>query len=161
MTFDILEEIEEITTNTNYIIEIYKNTSIICSGNMKYKINKSAKNIIDENCKNFGSTLKGRIDSAKSKTNFKYKTPIILSEQLKLVLFPIGNYENAQNAWFSLKTIANYRSIKNGKTEVRFTNGLVEEFDFSYYRFKNQYIKAMSLYMKYYDRQFAQQIIFN
>ena len=114
---DKLEEIEEITTNTNYIIEICKNTSIICSGNMKYKINKSAKNIIDENCKNFGSTLKGRIDSAKSKTNFKYKTPIILSEQLKLVLFPIGNYENAQNAWFSLKTIANYRSIKNGKTE--------------------------------------------
>ena len=48
MNFDILEEIEEITTNTNYIIEIYKNTSIICSGNMKYKINKSAKNIIDE-----------------------------------------------------------------------------------------------------------------
>ena len=125
MNFDILEEIEEITTNTNYIIEIYKNTSIICSGNMKYK------------------------------------TPIKLTEQIKLVLFPNGNYENAQNAWFSLKTIANYRSIKNGKTEVRFTNGLVEEFDFSYYRFKNQYIKAMSLYMKYYDRQFAQQIIFN
>ena len=49
MNFDILEEIEEITTNTNYIIEIYKNTSIICSGNMKYKINKSAKNIADKN----------------------------------------------------------------------------------------------------------------
>lgn len=146
------KEFIELSEVTKYVLGAGKNKSIIKDGNKKYEVDVSAFEIINDNCKNFGSTLEGRVVAAYEKTKISYKTPIILSEMLRLVVFPTTNCKSDDCMWFFLRSIENYEKTENGNTRVYFKDRTCEEFNVTYFTFNGQFMKALQVFINFFDK---------
>ena len=63
-------------------------TEIIEKSN-DYIIDNDAYKVMDESCKYYGSSYKGRLEAAKILLNCSYKLPILVEESSVLIFFPI------------------------------------------------------------------------
>ena len=77
----------EITSST-LIIMASELGSIVYDYEGKHLIKLSTGKLIEDNCKNYGSSFKGRKDGTKALTGIRYKTPIIISELNRIIFFP-------------------------------------------------------------------------
>lgn len=117
-----------------------------------YDVELSTVKLLDDNCKNYGSTLKGRKEGTEALTGIKYKTPIIISELNKIIFFPTASSRSNDCNWISVNNIKDY--YKNGKkTIIVFSNGLEYEIDTSYYVIENQVLKSALLESKLYKNE--------
>ena len=107
-------------------------------------VNKSAKSIIDESCKYFGSTYQGRIDGSKEVLKMNYKLPIVIEDFNGLIFFPTSSPRFKECIWISLNNIDNY--IKNDKSsKIYFIGGNEFDIEISYYSLENQIFRASLL----------------
>lgn len=102
------------------------------------------KEILNESCINYGSSLNGRIKGSKYALKSKYKLPIIISEKEKLVFFPVK--EMGREIWVNFDMIKELKR-KNSGVVVCFKNGLSQEINVSYTVFNNQVLKASRLWI--------------
>ena len=141
----------EITKST-HIILANKNSTIVYDHSGKSIINMNILKLLDDNCKNYGSSLKGRREGSEALTGIKYKVPIILSEYNKIVLFPTSSTRNVDCNWISLNNIKSYH--KNGKnTVIVFNDDFRYEINVSYYVIENQIMKSAFLESKLYKNE--------
>jgi len=142
----------EINISTLLLIS-NKNNTTIYDYDGKHSINLSTVKILDNNCKNYGSSLKGRKEGTEALTGIKYKTPIIVSELNKIIFFPTSSTRNDDCSWISLNNIKNY--YKKGKnTLLIFNNGFEYEINVSYYVIENQILKSTLLESKLYKKEY-------
>lgn len=104
------------------IIPTYKGTNIITKGGIK-SLDLDSKSFLDNSCRYYGSSLKGRIDGAREMLGIKYKSPIIVSEFYKIVMFPTEAYNLFSCTWINVESVYKYYYKNNSNVRIVFKNG--------------------------------------
>jgi len=142
----------EINSSTIAIIPLDNNSSKIYEEEEEYIVNKSSNKIIEENCKFYGSSYKGRCEGTKYLTGIKSKYPIIIEESRNIIFFPTSSIRSNENIWLSLNKIKSFNKNKFGSVIV-FNNNKKIEINISLYSLDNQYCRANLLKAKIYDKK--------
>lgn len=140
----MLEEYE-INKNTLVVMPYGEESSRVIETGNNFLVNKKTSKIIDDSCKFFGSSYKGRFQGTKRLTGIKYKSPIIVEETSPIIIFPTDSPRSEGCCWVNLKNVEKYFSNEYG-TKVRFNNGLSIVMNISYNSFDNQILRASRLY---------------
>jgi len=112
----------EISKGTLAIVPNEENNSLVYEDNERYIIYQKPYQIMEESCKYFGSTYKGRKDSAKSMLGAEYKVPIIVEDTNSLILFPTTSPTAEDCVWISLKRVKNIEKVDSFNTRIIFDN---------------------------------------
>lgn len=133
-----------INSNTLIILSI-GNKSKVIEKYVTYYIDKTPQQIIDESCKNYGSSLKGRIDASNYLLSVKYKCPIIISETKEIIMFPTKSIRNFDCIWINFKAIDKYHSVCQNRVLISLINGEKVEINTSSRIITNQILKSSRL----------------
>ena len=98
----------EINAETLAIIPISSHVSKIIEKHDTFIVNKSTLEIIDDSCRFFGSSYKGRHEGTKSILGVSYKAPIVIEESRDLIFFPTHSPRFDECCWISLSEIEKY-----------------------------------------------------
>ncbi len=139
-----MDEKYEINRSTLAIIPIDSNQSQIIETMSTFIINRSARKIINENCRMYGSSYQGRYDGSTVLLGTKYKNPIIISEINGIIFFPTLSARDARCCWICSNHIETYEK-KGAKTLIKFKNAADLIIDCSYYIIDNQVLKSALL----------------
>ena len=112
----------EISQGTLAIVPTEADNSLVYEDNERYIINEKPYQIMEESCKYFGSTYKGRKDSAKSMLGAEYKVPIIIEDTNNLIVFPTTSPTSEDCVWISLKRVKNIEKVDSFNTRIIFDN---------------------------------------
>ncbi len=137
----------EINDSTLLLIPEKEKITRVVEANNEFYVAMSVFNIIDESCKNFGSSYYGRHEGTKKMLGFKYKTPIIVSEINNIIFFPTIAPKETYCVWISQNNIEKYRREGNIPI-ITFKNNKDYEPAISYYIIENQIYKATMLEAK-------------
>lgn len=99
-----------------------RENSLIYEDENRYIIEETPFKIMEESCKYFGSTYKGRKESAKSILGAEYKVPIIVEDSNNLIVFPTTSPESDDCVWISLNRLKNFEAIDANNTKITFDN---------------------------------------
>ena len=80
-----------INRGTCAIIPIENEMSEVVELDTSFVVKKTPIEIIDESCRYFGSSYKGRNDGAKIMLGMNYKLPILIEEFNNLIFFPTSS----------------------------------------------------------------------
>lgn len=126
-------------------IKHFKYNSLVIEEDATYCVNQTPLHIIKATCKKNWSDYEGRRDAIIKQTNYRYKTPMILSELQLLFAFPTTGTDQFACAWICLHAIK--RIGKEGATSsVTFHNGQKITLDISHHILKTQIERTQSLY---------------
>ena len=112
----------EISQGTLAIVPNEADNSLVYEDNERYIINEKPYQIMEDSCKYFGSTYKGRKDSAKSMLGAEYKVPIIIEDTNNLIVFPTTSPTSDDCVWISLKRVKNIEKVDSFNTRIIFDN---------------------------------------
>ena len=96
-----------INEKTIAIRKVNKKTIIYDVDNIRV-INKNIKNLLNINCNFYGSSLDGRINSAKKILNIKYRVPFLLDELNNIILIPLNSIRDNHCLYLIQNKIINY-----------------------------------------------------
>lgn len=134
-----------VTRHTLAIIPIEENkTEVIEDYNIKI-IHDSSLNIIDESCKFYGSSLKGRAEGTNYLIGIRYKCPILVSEKDLLIFFPTTSAKKSDCSWINYNEIMAYQSINDDCVQIFFKNGKKLDLVVTNYIFTTQLLKSSRL----------------
>jgi len=134
----------EISEDTLAIIgDNFGNTKII-EKNQEYEISKRAYEIMDENCKYYGSSYNGRLKSAKEILDCSYKLPIVMEESTMLIFFPTKSSLLEDCCWINYNAIEENEN-KGSKTLLKLINSKEIMIDMSLLSLKNQIYRSTRL----------------
>lgn len=111
-----------LNTDIYAVIPTYTGTKIVTK-NGNIDVNKDSKSFLDESCRYYGSSLHGRIEGAREILGVKYKTPIIVSEFYKIVMFPTEAFKLNSCCWINVDAIYKYYYQKKNIVRIIFKNG--------------------------------------
>ncbi|WP_245676742.1 competence protein ComK [Bacillus solimangrovi] len=94
--------------------------------------------IIDDSCRYFGSSLKGRQEGTKAITGISYKSPIAIDPSSGIYMFPTNSPRCNHCSWIAHQYISHYAPSDDGRTSVTFTNGQSLLLEISFRSFENQ-----------------------
>ena len=114
-----------INNATIAILKQEKRTIIYDVENIRV-INKHTRKLLEENCLFYGSSMEGRIKSAKNILNIKYKVPIIISESDNLTLIPVNAMRSKECLFLVASKIIDYKALddKEKMLVIRCVNNL-------------------------------------
>lgn len=134
----------EINKNTNAIIYLDFEKSLIIEKDNEFEINLSTTKIINKSCSFFGSSYLGRLQGTKEILGVSYKAPIIIEESNPIIFFPTSSPRGDKCSWISLNNLENYYA--NGKkSEIIFSCGKQLLVDIPYNILDNQVLRATRL----------------
>ncbi len=134
----------EINSDTLAIIPLSNYKSKIIEKNNELEVDMTPMKIIDNSCRYFGSSYKGRFFGTRSLIGVSHKAPIIVEESRELIFFPTSSPRLYECAWISLKNINDYKRTPNSSIIV-FNTGYNLELDMSYGSLDNQILRAARL----------------
>ena len=139
----MLEEYE-INSSTLAVLPVDEETSKILEEEGEYYVKRATVDIIDDSCKYFGSSLKGRNEGTKTLIGGNYKLPVVIEETRNIIFFPTSSPRLEECAWISLNNLDNYfKKEKNGI--IKFKNGLILDSGISIFSLENQVLRASRL----------------
>ena len=134
----------EIDLSTLILIGIDANNTKVITKDNEFIIKESAKKIVDNSCRFFGSNLQERINATNRLVKMASKTPIIVEETRNIIFFPLKSTREKVNIWISFNHLENY--VKDGNnTILTFKNGKKVSIKFSYYIVDNQVTRSLIL----------------
>lgn len=131
----------EITPQTIAVIaqvEDGKTTSLILEEEAQYETFESPSKVIDQACKFFGSSLKGRQEGTREISGLTHKAPISIDPQSGMYFFPTASPVKYNCSWIAHTHIKTIREAKYGMTEIEFNNEKKIIFDVSLGSMMNQ-----------------------
>ena len=134
----------QITSETLAIISMGISKAHILEKNDEFFVNKSAYDIINENCIRYGSSYDGRKAGTKYLTGSCYKCPIIVEENTNTIVFPTKSPKNIGCIWINLENLDRIER-NNELVKLNFCNGSFMNIKASYYSIENQYLRAALL----------------
>ncbi|WP_096154040.1 competence protein ComK [Bacillus sp. FJAT-45066] len=102
--------------------------------------------ILNRNCLDYGASITGRREAIIHKTNYVQKTPILISETLKLIIFPTHSPENMNCAWFMYHQIKRVTPIDKNRCEIVMHNTTKLEAQVSYQALLQQIHKSAVIF---------------
>ena len=133
-----------ISSDTLAVIPINKKKSKIYETDNVIIIEKSAKKIIEENCKYYGSSYEGRRKGTVELIGITHKSPIIIEDSNDIIFFPTCSPRIKECGWISLNNVENYKAF-NKNSLIIFNNNLKLEIPVSNKIINNQILKATRL----------------
>ena len=131
--------------NENTILLMsYNDKTKVLENNISYLINLKIIDIIDESCKYYGSSYKGRVSASNYLLGISYKVPIILSEYNEIIMFPTSSQRDKNCIWINYSYVKNFYSLNN-KVIIEFKNSKKIELDISKSVINNQILKSSRL----------------
>ena len=135
----------EISQGTLAIIPNEDQNSLVYEDDERFIVNEKPFKVMEESCKYFGSTYKGRKDSAKKILGAEYKVPIIIEDYNNVIVFPTTSPTADDCAWISLKRVKGIEKIDTYNTRIIFDNGREIIVPTSYRSIENQLSRASRL----------------
>lgn len=118
-----MKEYFQISGTTLAVIPISKYKTKIIEKDNEYIINENAFQIMDYNCRYYGSTYEGRTKGTKTIIGCEYKLPIIIEESQNIIFFPTSSPYSEDCCWISFNNID--RCELNGdKMKIIFKNNI-------------------------------------
>ena len=134
----------EINDDTYAVIGTSEGKTKIIEKDREYSINNEAYHIMDDNCKYYGSSYKGRLEASKEILECSYKLPVIIEETSNLIFFPIISSLLEDCTWLNLDTIVRVEKCGT-QAKVVFINGNYILLDSSKLSLDNQIYRATKL----------------
>ena len=134
----------EINEDTIAVLPINFYTSKVIELNNEYVVNKNAYEIMDESCKYYGSTYKGRLNAAKEILDCSYKIPILVEESKNLIFFPTKSSLEEDCCWINFNSIKSINK-NNNKSDIIFNNNKILSLDISKLSLENQLLRSTRL----------------
>ena len=134
----------EINTGTMCLMQLKNGNTKVMERNKSYEVFSNIHKIVDESCRSFGSSLSGRLAGTTKLTGIRYKAPVILSEELSIILLPTGSTRGEICHWLSLYSIKEYTDEAQGSV-VELINGEKIHLKISKFVLQNQISKAIRL----------------
>ena len=134
----------EINSSTLAVLPVDDETSKVLEEEGEYYVKRSAIDIIDNSCKYFGSSLKGRNEGTKNLIGGNYKLPVVIEESRSIIFFPTSSPRLEECAWISLNNLDNYFKLEK-KGFVKFKNGSTLNSGISIFSLENQVLRASRL----------------
>lgn len=134
----------EINEETYAIISKDIGKTMVIEKSNDYEIDNDAYKVMDESCKYYGSSYKGRLEAAKTLLDCSYKLPILVEESSVLIFFPIKSSLLEDCCWINLNSIENIEKVNN-KSKITFKNGKEMIFDISKLSLENQIYRSAKL----------------
>ena len=134
----------EINDDTYAVIGTNEGKTKIIEKDKEYKIDNDAYQVMDDNCKYYGSSYKGRLEASKAILDCSYKLPIIIEETSNLIFFPIKSSLLDDCTWLNLDTIIKVEKC-GSQSKVIFSNGNYMLLDSSKLSLDNQIYRATKL----------------
>ena len=78
--------------------------------------------ILNEWCLTYGSSMNGRIDAVRHLCGVKRKFPILLSERMNLIFFPMRAKD--EGPWINASMLVSWKGIHREATELFFLSGI-------------------------------------
>lgn len=132
-----------INNNTIALLKINHKTIIINVDNLMV-FNKCIISILEENCIYYGSTLKGRISSAKKILNEDYKIPILIDDINNLLLIQINSPRNKICLFLVSNKIVNYVE-KDNFLEIKCLNNVTFKVKITKNSFEKMLLKSFKI----------------
>ena len=132
-----------INEDTLMLVPDYNRTKII-EKDITYLVNKRIFDILDESCKFYGSSYKGRVAGSNYLLGITYKTPIIVSEFKEIIMFPTSSQHDFGCIWINYNHVDNFYTEKN-KVYIKFKTGEKMSLDVSNRVVNNQILKSSRL----------------
>lgn len=113
-------------------------TTIILEEQEEYHVKPTPSKVIDQACKFFGSSLKGRQDGTRDICGITHKAPIAIDPISGMYFFPTISPVNPTCSWIAHSHIDEIKNARNSSTELLFKNGKKLILDVSYGIMLNQ-----------------------
>ena len=135
----------EISNGTLAIVPNEDDNSLIYEDNERFIVEESPFKIMEDSCKYFGSTYKGRKDSAKEILGAEYKIPVVIEDSTNLIVFPTTSPKAEDFAWICLNRVKNINKVDSFNTKITFDNDRELIVPCSYRSIENQLSRASRL----------------
>lgn len=135
----------EINEGTLAIMPVGDDTSKVFEDEIQYVIEQKPFQIMDDSCKYFGSSYKGRKEGAKSILGDGYKIPILIEDSRNIVFFPTISPQDSECIWLASRKIERIEYIDELNSKVIFDNGQEITIPISYRSLENQLLRATRL----------------
>lgn len=144
----------EINEETYAVLSHQIGKTKIIEREQEYIVEQDAYKIMDESCKYYGSSYKGRIEASKDLLECSYKLPIIVEESSALIFFPIKSSLLQDCCWINVNSIKKIEKVGN-KSNITFNNGKELLLDISKLSLENQIYRSSKLESIIYKRIIA------
>lgn len=138
----LFTSVHEITPLTMAIIasrdEGGKSVSYILEEATEYISKNPPSKLIDEACKFFGSSLKGRQEGTKDICGLTHKVPVSIDPASGMYFFPTYSPTSPKCSWIAHSHVDKINRTAEGRTEILFKNGKEIKLDVSYGSILNQ-----------------------
>ncbi|MBQ9854187.1 MAG: competence protein ComK [Bacilli bacterium] len=134
----------EINLSTLLLIGLDDKSTKVVTREEEFIVNCNVKDIINNSCRFFGSSLQERVNTTKRLINVASKSPIIVEESREIIFFPLKSVREKVNIWISFNNLEKYIKDDN-KTLLKFRENKEIIIDFSYYIIDNQVTRSMML----------------
>ncbi|HLR52639.1 MAG TPA: competence protein ComK [Candidatus Avamphibacillus sp.] len=104
----------------------------------EYYIDIPPSKFIDQACKYYGASLKGRQEGTRNIYGITHKAPISIDPSSGMYFFPTASPVNSNCSWIAHSHIKHVNQLKNKETEVIFRNGRKVSLQVSYGSIMNQ-----------------------
>src|SRR5690625_2930685 len=128
ITMAVLSKKDEAGMTQTYVLEESR----------EYTVHTTPTRMIDNACKFFGSSLKGRLEGTKDISKITHKAPIAIDPSSGMYFFPTASPTNQKCSWISHSHIEFVKPKNRDRTELIFTNGSNISVDVSYGSILNQ-----------------------
>lgn len=135
----------EISNGTLAIVPNEDDNSLIYEDNERFIVEETPFKIMEDSCKYFGSTYKGRKDSAKEILGAEYKIPVVIEDSTNLIVFPTTSPKAEDCAWICLNRVKNINKVDSFNTKITFDNDKELIVPCSYRSIENQLSRASRL----------------
>lgn len=130
-----------------------ENKTRVYEEDKNFIVEESAREIMEESCSYFGSSLEGRKKGTANLIGVSYKAPIIVEESKDLIFFPTASPKIKNCSWIRFNKIKRYY-YKNNYLVVEFKNGDKILLSISYETLNNQILRATRLESVLRDRKY-------
>ena len=142
MTSSLYMPIHEITPLTMAVLPQYDESgkigSLVLEEKAEFVVKGSPSKMIDNACKFFGASLKGRQIGTKEISQLTHKLPISIDPSSGMYFFPTLSPVNTKCSWIAHTHISKISEAENQCTEITFKNGKRIIIDVSYGSIMNQ-----------------------
>ncbi len=113
-------------------------SSHVLEESREYVVHFPPTKVIDNACKYFGSSLKGRLDGTRDISGITHKSPIVIDPSSGMYFFPTASPINVKCSWIAHSHIEMIIPKEKNLTEILFRNGQRIDLAISYGSMMNQ-----------------------
>ena len=135
----------EINEGTLAILPLDVYRSKVLEDEVEYVIEENPYQIMDDSCRYFGSSYKGRKEGARSILGEGYKIPILVEDGRNIVFFPTVSPSAHDCIWIASKKIKCTKYIDELSSKIIFDNSKEIEVPISKRSLDNQLLRATRL----------------